>query len=321
MNEDPPPPPPPSESGPDVAPGRVPVFCNVASGRAATVERLRAALSGAGIAAELHRTPPESLASAIARAVAAGAPIVGVAGGDGSISTAAQALVGTRAVLAVFPAGTLNHFAHALGIDDHESAARALAGCSVAGVDVGEVDGRVFVNGVSFGIYPRTLRLRRDWEPRLGKWPAALSAAARAVAEFPEGPLRWSTPGGADSPHPLVWVGAGRGSFRSPRTDPRELDSGVLELVVLSTWSRLELLRMAGRTLRRGLNGLYACEDTRGCTLRYATEFTPAGPLPSTVDAGLDGELVRLHPPLRFRLRPGALRVISPRAATVGRQG
>ncbi|HEX8905081.1 MAG TPA: diacylglycerol kinase family protein [Longimicrobiaceae bacterium] len=292
----------------------MPLFCNLASGRSRTEDRLRAAVASAGVAADLQPLAPGALAPAIQGAVAAGAPIVAVAGGDGSVATAAQLLAGTPTVLAVFPAGTLNHFARALGIEDHESAACALARRSVAAVDVGEVNGRVFVNGVSFGLYPRMLRLRREWEPRLGRRGAAVLAAMRAIVDFPAGPLWRHDPDDPASRYPLAWVGAGRGSFRMPELQPRELDSGVLELVIVATWSRTRLLRLARRTLQRGLDGLYACAEFPWCTVRYATEFVPPGPLPAALDAGMDGELVRLEPPLHFRSRPRALRVISARA-------
>ena len=317
MNPYPPPPIPHGEEKPIPARLPVPVICNLASGRSATESRLRAAVASAGIAVDLQRVPPHALAAAIQDAVAAGAPVVVVAGGDGSVSTAARLLAGTSTVLAVFPAGTMNHFARALGIDDHESAARALASHSVTAVDVGEVSGRVFVNGVSFGLYPRMLRLRRKWEPRLGKRAAALLAGVRAVAELQAGPLWQPGPAEVASRYPLVWVGAGRGSFRSQRFHPRELDSGVLELVVVSTWERAKLLRLAHRTLRRGIDGLYACAEFPWCSVRHAVEFVPAGPLPAWMDAGIDGELVRLRPPLRFRIRAGALRVISARPLAV----
>lgn len=313
MNPYPPPPTPHGGETPLSARLPVPVICNLASGRSATENRLRAAAARAGIEVDPRRVAPDALAAAIQDAVAAGAPVVAVAGGDGSVSTAARLLAGTPTVLAVFPAGTMNHFARALGIHDHESAARALASHSIRAVDVGEVSGRVFVNGVSFGLYPRMLRLRRKWEPRLGKRAAALLAAVRAVAELQAGPLWQQGPADVASRYPLVWVGAGRGSFRSPRFHPRELDSGVLELVVVSTWKRTRLLRLAHRTLRRGIDGLYACGEFSWCSVRHAVEFVPAGPLPAWMDAGIDGELVRLRPPLRFRIRAGALRVISAR--------
>ena len=291
--------------GADAYDGRVPVFCNLASGRAAMEDRLLTAVANAGVAVALHRTPPEALASAIRGAVAAGAPIVAVAGGDGSVATAAQVLVDTPTVLAVIPSGTLNHFAHALGIHDHESAARALASRSVAAVDIGDVNGRVFVNGVSFGLYPRTLRLRREWEPRFGKRPAAMLAAIRAVADYPDGQIWRHMTSDLEARHPLVWVGAGRGSFRSPRTSPRELDSGVLELVVLATRVRTQMLRLAWRAVRRGLDGLDACRHRflqgsvclRAHPLRIAPCFAgrrngwragspvPAPALPNTIES------------------------------------
>jgi len=310
-----PPSPSPDDARANVARGRVPIFCNARSGRASPERQLRDALEAARVAFDLRTVPPGALARAIEGAVADGARIIGVAGGDGSISTAAQVLVGTPTVLAVFPAGTMNHFARALGIGDHETAARALARRAVASIDVGDVNGRVFVNGVSFGVYPRTLRLRQRWEPRIGKWPAALLAAARAVIEYPGSPGWRSRASGAGRRYPLVYVGAGRGSFRNPRMNPRELNSGVLEVVALATHSRIELVRMAGRILRRGFDGLVACAETRSCTIEYTAAFSTVEDLPPTVRAGWDGELVRLQTPLHFRVRPGALRVITDRAA------
>jgi diacylglycerol kinase family enzyme len=98
-----------------------------------------------------------------------------------------------------------------------------------------------------------------------------------------------------------------------PRVQPRELDSGVLELVVVATWSKINLLRLARRTLQAGLDGVYACSDFPWCTVQYVTELVPPGPYPTWIDAGIDGELVRLNPPLHFSIRARALRVISVR--------
>jgi diacylglycerol kinase family enzyme len=297
----------------------VPVFHNSASGQTADVEdRLNAAAAEAGIRLELRTVRPEGLRDAARRAAQDGTPVIGVAGGDGSASAAADGLAGMPATLAVFPAGTLNHFARALGIDSYDAAAQALAAGSVATVDVGEVNGRVFVNGVSFGLYPRSLRLRKRWEPRLGKWPAALLAACRIVVDYPRAPAWRQDSEDAAPPQPLVWVGPGRGSFRNPRVQPREMHSGLLELVVVSTRSRLRLLGLVRRAIQYGGDGLAACADTPRCAVHYLEEFAVSEALPDPIDAGLDGELIHLHPPLRFRIRPGALRVIAARASFGG---
>jgi len=94
-------------------------------------------------------------------AIATGARVVVAAGGDGTVSAVAQALVGTPVALGVLPFGTLNHFAQAVGVSRHlPSAVGQLAISPVRCVDVGAVNDRFFVNNASIGLYPELVRLR-----------------------------------------------------------------------------------------------------------------------------------------------------------------
>ena len=106
--------------------------------------------------------------------------LVVAGGGDGTLSAVAAALVGTDTALGVLPMGTLNHFAKDLGIPlKLEKAVQTLFTGKIARVDVGEVNGRIFLNNSSIGFYPRIVQARKR-EQRRGrsKWVAFAQAAA-----------------------------------------------------------------------------------------------------------------------------------------------
>ena len=110
------------------------------------------------------------------------------AGGDGTISAVAGALVGSDKTLGVLPVGTLNHFAKDLKIPlAVEAAVRTITDGNVTSIDTAEVNGRVFINNSSLGIYPRIVAKREAQQQRLarGKWPAALWATVHAFRRFP----------------------------------------------------------------------------------------------------------------------------------------
>jgi diacylglycerol kinase family enzyme len=105
--------------------GTLPVLLNARAGsrRRAELRRVARALADHGIRAVVEAVEPHDLAAALQRL--AGRPAVGVAGGDGTLRTAARALAGTGTALVPFPTGTLNHFARRLSIDTIEAAAQA----------------------------------------------------------------------------------------------------------------------------------------------------------------------------------------------------
>ena len=109
-----------------------------------------------------------------ARALEASGRTVVAGGGDGSVSAVASVLAGTDGRLGVLPLGTLNHFAKDLKIPlDLDQAIRTVfTGCTVR-VDVGEVNGRVFLNNSSLGLYPKLVHLReKQQQSGSSKWVA-----------------------------------------------------------------------------------------------------------------------------------------------------
>jgi diacylglycerol kinase family enzyme/membrane-associated phospholipid phosphatase len=119
------------------------------------------------------------------RAAAAGAEVLGVCGGDGTLAAAAEVALEAELPLLLVPGGTMNHLAHDLGIESPDDAVAALAGGEGLAVDVGLVDGLGFVNNASLGSYTHLVETRRKLERRLGRWPAQFVALWRALAADP----------------------------------------------------------------------------------------------------------------------------------------
>ena len=114
-------------------------------------------------------------------AEAGASDVIGIVGGDGSINAAAEAALGADRPLAVFPGGTLNHFARDLGISTVDETAEAIAAGRAVHVDVGMIDGRPFLNTASFGSYAVLVDRRESMEQRLGKWLALAVAAVEIM--------------------------------------------------------------------------------------------------------------------------------------------
>ena len=110
-----------------------------------------------------------------------------VGGGDGTISAAASALVGTETKLGILPLGTLNHFARDLEIPtDVDEAARLIAAGKDRRVDVAEMNEQIFINNSAIGLYPLMVRDRDLQQKRLGrsKRLAMVVASMRTLVRF-----------------------------------------------------------------------------------------------------------------------------------------
>ncbi|HWC13830.1 MAG TPA: phosphatase PAP2 family protein [Actinomycetota bacterium] len=107
--------------------------------------------------------------------------VLGIAGGDGSVNAAAQIALDHKKPLMVVPGGTLNHLARDLGLDDAEQAIDAVRDGHAIALDVGRIDGHVFLNTASFGAYPDLVHAREKLEEKIGKWPAMVVALIRVL--------------------------------------------------------------------------------------------------------------------------------------------
>ena len=236
--------------------------------------------------------PGDNLPAVVAGALADGADVLGMAGGDGSLAVVAAAALAHDLPFVCVPAGTRNHFALDVGIDrsDLVGSLDAFTDGVEQRIDVAEVNGRLFLNNVSLGIYGDAVR-----EPgyRDGKTRTLLQTAAHLLGPgAPAAGLELFDEAGFARRNPaVVLVSNNPYSFEPPMPGTRPaLDTGRLGVVVLD---RPPGARAPGRSWT-------------------TPELEVTAPAP--LHAGIDGEAVELVPPLHFVARPHALRVRLPRS-------
>jgi diacylglycerol kinase family enzyme len=234
-------------------------------------------------------------------AVARGADLLGVAGGDGTQALVAAVAAQHDIPLLVISAGTRNHFALDLGLDreDPSTCLEALRNGVELRVDLGDVNGRPFVNNVSFGAYAaiverpeyrdEKLKTTLDLLPDLltsATGPRLVAHADAVTVQSPQALLVSNNP---------YDTGDIAGLGRRPR-----MDGGVLGVIGVRAANAVQAARM--------LRGRRA----PGLTLIVTEEVVVDADV-EAIPAGVDGESVRLTTPVRCRVRPGALRVRVPR--------
>ncbi|HET6779146.1 MAG TPA: diacylglycerol kinase family protein [Gemmatimonadales bacterium] len=297
--------------------GHIGVVLNASSGQGASVEaadRLKDIFAAAGREARITLAESGSkISSAMRREVDNGCETLVAGGGDGTINTGAAAVLDHNIPLGVLPLGTLNHFAKDLGIPlDLEEAARVVTDGVVCNVDVGEVNGRLFLNNSSLGVYPAIVRLRERYQASgRGKWIAAIWASLAVLRRNPFMAVRIIVDGEAAVRRtPFVFVG--NNEYRMAGLNPgvrESIASGHLALYVLNAGGRMGLLQLAWSVVLRGATeikelDLITVEDITVETRRR------------NLQVALDGEVVTLQSPLRYRVKPVALRVHVPESAS-----
>lgn len=286
----------------------IPAIVNPESGSATEVA---AALERAS-RFDVRLRPPAELETAVRDAVREGHRRIVVAGGDGTIGTAAGVLVGHPVELAVIPAGTLNHFARDHGIPEGVDEAAALAWQGEArAVDVGRVNGRIFLNTSSVGAYTAFVRTRERVEPSVGYRLGTLMAAVRTMATMHRIALEVQTPAGTRIYRsPLLFVGVGERELQMPLLGGR-IPGGRrgLHLMIVRGRRSSAILRLGLAAAIRGLSDVgdagvdELLVDTLTVTLRRRTRVAT------------DGELTSLASPLRYELLRDAVQLVLPTGA------
>jgi diacylglycerol kinase family enzyme len=284
-----------------------------ASGDEEEAARIAAAFDAHGIKADIRLADPEDLTDAFRDAAEApGLDAVVAGGGDGTISCAAGKLAGSDRPLGILPLGTLNHLARDVGIPASiEEAAAVIAGGNVTPIDVAEVNGQIFVNNSSVGLYPDMVRLREAQQERIGRGKrlAMLSASLVSLRHFRRHRL-WISAPGLETPlrTPLLFVGNNRYQVDLFALGRRErLDEGELCLYAIRALSRAHLFWA-------GIRGVFGrLDQRRDFVTAYVDEVEISSDRP-LLNVSADGETYVMETPLRYRIRPKALKLIVPPA-------
>ncbi|PZQ99505.1 MAG: diacylglycerol kinase [Cereibacter sphaeroides] len=259
---------------------------------------------------------PARKGSAIVRAaqqaVKDGADVVIALGGDGTQSAVAGVLAGSDRVMAVLPGGTFNYFARGLGVGDTlDAALETILNGQIGTVDIGEVNGRIFLNNASFGIYPEILERREAIYDRYGRsraaayWsvllslldlrdPMHLALTVNGATRHFYTPLAFA----ARSPYQLEGLGLDGADAVRAGHFALFLAKGKSPGGLMSAAFRLAM----GRTARGQDFDLVISDD-----LLIETSH------PTRLVA-FDGEKARLTGPFHLRMRPGALSIILPKS-------
>lgn len=288
------------------------VVVNTGSGTAATTG-LDVLLRERLPKAELVECRGPELTAELA-AAAERATVLGVCGGDGTINAAATAALRAGIPLAVFPGGTLNHFAIDLGLAGIEDTCRAVAAGHAVHIGVGRFtpgpgpdpeDTRAgyFLNNFSIGAYPELLGHRLRWAPRIGGGPAALLAAWRVLRA--ERPVRLKLAG---KPRSVWLLFAGNGTYQGTGPAPRyrkSLGEGLLDV---------RLVHGGGRPGPRLLAAAFAGPLTRS-PVHVATRLRSlrVSEIPAGTPLAYDGEYAQAAEALVLDELPDALTVYRPR--------
>ncbi|MFD7428717.1 bifunctional phosphatase PAP2/diacylglycerol kinase family protein [Streptomyces sp. NPDC059814] len=283
------------------------VVVNQASGTAtATAALVRDALPNA----EVVECPPEKLSAELEKAAGRGRAL-GVCGGDGTVNQAAAVASVHGLPLAVFPGGTLNHFAYDLGIETVADACAAIGAGDAVRVDLGRFrpgpDGPggahgYFLNAFSMGVYPELVRTREHWSPRIGGWPAGVLAAFHVLRG--ERPLEAELQGRR---RPLWLLFVGNGLFQRVGPAPgrrHNLADGLLDVRVVhggrTPGLRLLAAAVAGPLTRSPMHAAVRRHRVRISGLKPGTPYA------------YDGEVAHSQRELMIDKLPEALTVYCP---------
>lgn len=234
-------------------------------------------------------------------------------GGDGTVNAVASALAATNTVLGILPMGTLNHFARDAGVPRNiEAAVRNIFTGQIIDVDVGEVNGRIFVNNSGIGFYPHFVRQREEQE-RYGhvKRVAFLLALRSVIRRYLRLRIKVHMDQLEALEHvtPFLFVGNNRYQTTGMEIGTRsKLDSGRLWVCTAPQAGSRNFLKEAlrvlvGRAPDQELNA-------------FEAEEIWVDPGTTRVNVSTDGEVTLMNAPLHYRIRAKVLRVVVPRQKT-----
>jgi YegS/Rv2252/BmrU family lipid kinase len=260
----------------------------------------------------IELTQGDDIPALAAQAVADGYDVIVSGGGDGTINAVASALVGKTSIkFGVLPMGTYNHFAKDLVIPlKIEEAVDVILKGVTRDIDVGEVNGHIFVNNSSVGAYPAMVKMREALQKTgYRKKAAAVRASLQIIARFKT--LRIVLDGGSGNRFTtktaMLFIGNNRYELDPAQIGTRSsLADGKLWVLIATSQSRLAMIASL-------FSVLWHRENASAVTVFETKEFV-VNTGKRSQKVAVDGEVLHLETPLHYNIRPAALQIIVPAA-------
>lgn len=274
---------------------------NSKSGKGFSAEELRARFKKHGITIDRMLRFSDEIKAELQTYSKSGG-IIAVVGGDGTMSSVANVIAGNKATMMPLPGGTLNHFTKDLGISqDLDEALSQAVKSRPKRIDVARVNGKIFLNNSSIGLYPFAVHVRSHFEDVLGKWPAAAIGSLRALLRYR---LYSVTIDSETIKTPFIFVGNNDYHLESLNSaGRRKLTGGVLSVYVLKTQSVWQLFKVLLQFMVGRLK--YSPDAKIWQTKRLTIQSKGA-----KIRVTRDGEQEKLTTPLEYIIEPESLIVI-----------
>lgn len=278
------------------------VVYNPRSGSAPSLRELKKHFNEAAIEVERYIDITKEL-SKLKHLSSQKGSIIAAVGGDGTLSSVAGMLINSDAIFAPLPGGTLNHFTKDLGMPQElPQAISRLSTLRPRQIDAAQVNGTVFINNSSIGLYPSSLQTREELEAKkLGKWSAAFIAAVKALVHYRSLTV---TIHSETFKTPFIFVGNNDYHLENNVMGERHsLSSKKLSVYAVASASRWSLVKIIAGTL---LGRLAITDDIK---IWKTTKLTVHAKK-KQLRISRDGELEKTPTPLHYEIAAGSLTII-----------
>ncbi|HSW92649.1 MAG TPA: diacylglycerol kinase family protein [Patescibacteria group bacterium] len=272
---------------------------NTGSGGHASLKELKQHFSNASIEITDHIKVGQGFEAKLKRRLTKGA-VIAVVGGDGTMSNVANLVKDTDAILMPIPGGTLNHFTKDLSIPQSiPEALQYFKSAKKTKIDVGRIDGKVFINNSSIGFYSDSLFERDEHKKKYGKWPAMIVSTLKAFLRYRTYKV---TIDGKQYVTPLVFIGNNKYAVHGLTFQRLSLTGGVLSVYMVRGKSRLNLF-LASLSLLRGQENM--SKKLKSFTTKEVTITTK-----HTLRVSRDGEYEKMPSPLHYKIQESSVYVL-----------